>query len=106
MTLVVPRIVSDISYVTRISHDSYFAWQAQYLVMLNCHFAWQAQYLVISAYCFKSAFSTFKSAFFFLETLYYRSIFFSLPARVLSPLMEDRPKKCKVKQKLQYQERF
>ena len=46
MTLVVPRIVSDISYVTRISHDSYFAWQAQYLVMLNCHFAWQAQYSV------------------------------------------------------------
>ena len=47
MTLVVPRIVSDISYVTRISHDSYFAWQAKYLVMLNCHFAWQAQYLVM-----------------------------------------------------------
>ena len=46
MTLVVPRIVSDISYVTRISHDSYFAWQAQYLVMLNCHFSWQAQYSV------------------------------------------------------------
>ena len=43
MTLVVPRIVSDISYVTRISHDSHFAWQAQYLVMLNCHFSWQAQ---------------------------------------------------------------
>ena len=46
MTLVVPRIVSDISYVTRISHDSHFAWQGQYLVMLNCHFSWQAQQLV------------------------------------------------------------
>ena len=46
MTLVVPRIVSDISYVTRISHDSHFVWQGQYLVMLNCHFSWQAQQLV------------------------------------------------------------
>ena len=33
-------------HMTRISHDSYFAWQAQYLVMLNCHFSWQAQYSV------------------------------------------------------------
>ena len=59
MTLVVPRIVSDISYVTRISHDSYFAWQAQYLVMLNCHFAWQAQYLVMLNCHFKVAGAVF-----------------------------------------------
>ena len=35
MTPVVPRIVINVSYVTRISHDSHFAWQAQYLVMLE-----------------------------------------------------------------------
>ena len=28
-------IVNSVSYVTRISHDSHFAWQAQYLVMLE-----------------------------------------------------------------------
>ena len=33
MTLVTPRIVNNVSYVTRISHDSHFAWQAQYWVM-------------------------------------------------------------------------
>ena len=32
--------------MTRINHENCFAWQAQYLVMLNCHFSWQAQYLV------------------------------------------------------------
>ena len=51
MTPVVPRIVNNVSYVTRISHDSHFAWQAQYLVkfkeILEGHFAWQAQYLVM-----------------------------------------------------------
>ena len=46
MPPVVPRIVNSVSYVTRISHDSYFAWQAQYLGTLNCHFSWQAQYSV------------------------------------------------------------
>ena len=29
------RAVNSVSYVTRISHDSHFAWQAQYLVMLE-----------------------------------------------------------------------
>ena len=29
------RIVNDVSYVTRINHDSDFSWQAQYLVMLE-----------------------------------------------------------------------
>ena len=35
MPSVVPRIVNNVSYVTRISHDSHFAWQAQYLVSLD-----------------------------------------------------------------------
>ena len=29
-----PRIVNDISYVTRINDASHFSWQAQYLVTL------------------------------------------------------------------------
>ena len=45
MTLVAPRIVNDVSYVTRIKHGSHFARQAQYLVKLKCHFSWQAHYL-------------------------------------------------------------
>ena len=35
MTLVVPRIVNDVSYVMRINHEIHFAWQAQYLVKLE-----------------------------------------------------------------------
>ena len=31
---VAPRIVNDVSYVTRINHDIHFACQAQYLVKL------------------------------------------------------------------------
>ena len=66
--LVAPRIVNDVSYVTRIKDETLFTWQAQYLVRLEgdacCprmvndvsyvtdinhenHFSWQAQYLVI-----------------------------------------------------------
>ena len=30
-----PRIVNDVSYVTRIDDASNFAWQAQHLVMLE-----------------------------------------------------------------------
>ena len=54
-----PRIVNDVSYVTKINHESHLAWQAQHLVRLkgdaccsaHCkndasHFSWQAQYLV------------------------------------------------------------
>ena len=74
MTPVVPHIVNNISYVTRISHDSHFAWQAQYSLMLeddtcysahcinnvsyvtrinrDSNFAWQAQYLVMLNYHF------------------------------------------------------
>ena len=45
---VAPRIVNDVSYVTRINHESHFSWQAQYLVILQCDFSWQVQYLVNS----------------------------------------------------------
>ena len=44
---VVPRVVNDVSYVTRINHALHFSWQAQHLVILERHFSWQAQYLVI-----------------------------------------------------------
>ena len=30
-----PRIVNNVSYVTRINHESHFSWQAQYLVKLE-----------------------------------------------------------------------
>ena len=33
---VAPRIVNDVSYVTDIMHETHFAWQAQYLVRLQC----------------------------------------------------------------------
>ena len=46
LTLLAPRILNDVSYVTRINHEMHFAWQAQYLVKLECHFSWQAQHLV------------------------------------------------------------
>ena len=46
MPSVVPRIVNNVLYVTRISHDTHFSWQAQYSVKLKCHFSWQAQYSV------------------------------------------------------------
>ena len=68
MTIIAPRIVNNVSYAIRINHDSHFAWQVQYLVMMeddnscsaHCeynvsyvtgindesHFAWQVQYLV------------------------------------------------------------
>ena len=39
---VAPRIVNDVSYVTRINNEGHFAWQAQYLVRLegeSCCFA-------------------------------------------------------------------
>ena len=32
---VAPRIVNDVSYVTRINDASHFSWQAQYLVRLE-----------------------------------------------------------------------
>ena len=68
MKPVVPRIVSDVSYATRIKHASRFAWQAKHLVRVEgetccsaqkkntfsyvtrikhaSHFVWQPQYLV------------------------------------------------------------
>ena len=36
--MVAPRIVNDVSYVTRINHEIHFAWQVQYLVKLERHF--------------------------------------------------------------------
>ena len=36
LTVLAPRIVNDVSYVTRINHEIHFAWQAQYLVKLWC----------------------------------------------------------------------
>ena len=35
MTPVAPRIVNDVSCVTRINHENHFSWQAQYLVRLD-----------------------------------------------------------------------
>ena len=32
MSPVAPRIVNDVSYVTDITHECHFSWQAQYLV--------------------------------------------------------------------------
>ena len=68
MTHVAPRIVNNVSFVSRINHEIHFSWQAQYLVSLDndtfvtprivnyvscvqrindeCYFSWQAQYLV------------------------------------------------------------
>ena len=35
MTLVAPRVVNDVSYVTRINDEGDFSWQAQYLLRLD-----------------------------------------------------------------------
>ena len=48
MRHVAPRIVNAVSCATDINHESHSAWQAQYLVILECHFSSQAQYLVKS----------------------------------------------------------
>ena len=56
MSPAAPRIVNDVSYVTRINDSSQFSWQAQHLAMLQCHFSWQAQYLVMSECHFSSLF--------------------------------------------------
>ena len=45
MTPVAPRIVNDVSCVTRIKQANHFAWQVRYLVRFNRHFSWQAQHL-------------------------------------------------------------
>ena len=46
MTLLAPRIGNDDSYVTQITDDIDFVWQAQYLVRLEGDFSWQAQHIV------------------------------------------------------------
>ena len=39
VTYVAPRIVNDVSYVTRIKRASHSVWQAQYLVKVKCQFS-------------------------------------------------------------------
>ena len=46
VTLLAPRIGNDVSYVTQIRDDIHFAWQAQYLRMLEGDFSWQAHHFV------------------------------------------------------------
>ena len=46
MTLLVLRVVNDVSYVTQITDDIDFVWQAQYLLRLESDFSWQAQHFV------------------------------------------------------------
>ena len=45
---VAPLIANDVSYVSRINHESHISGQAQYLVTLESHFSRQAQNLVMS----------------------------------------------------------
>ena len=40
-SLLLLRIVNDVSYVRRINHEIFFVWQAQ------CDFSWQAQHFLI-----------------------------------------------------------
>ena len=42
MTLLAPRIGNDVSYVTQITDDIRFVWQAQYLVRLAGDFTCSA----------------------------------------------------------------
>ena len=42
LTLLAPRILNDVSYVTRINHEMHFARQAQYLVRFEVDFAGSA----------------------------------------------------------------
>ena len=42
MTPVAPRIVSSVSYLTRINDGGDFSWQAQYLVLLDNDFCCSA----------------------------------------------------------------
>ena len=44
LTLLAPRILNDVSYVTRINHEMHFAWQAQYLVRFEVDFACSAHW--------------------------------------------------------------
>ena len=46
VTWLAPRIGNDVSYVTQITDDIDFVWQAQYLVRLAGDFSWQAQHFV------------------------------------------------------------
>ena len=39
--MLAPRILNDVSYVTRINHEIHFAWQAQFLVRFEVDFAFE-----------------------------------------------------------------
>ena len=49
MTPVAPRIVSGVTYVRRINHESHFPWRAQYLVKFKRHCSWQVSLFVAGA---------------------------------------------------------
>ena len=36
--MLAPRILNDVSYVTRINHEIHFVWQAQFLVRFEVDF--------------------------------------------------------------------
>ena len=42
--MLAPRIVNDVSCVTRINHGIHFAWQAQYLLRLEVDFSCSAHW--------------------------------------------------------------
>ena len=42
--MLAPRIVNEVSCVTRINHGIHFAWQAQYLLRLEVAFACSAHW--------------------------------------------------------------
>ena len=44
MTHVAPRIVNNVSFVTRINHAIHFSWQAQYLVSLDADTCYPAHW--------------------------------------------------------------
>ena len=56
MTHVAPRIVNNVSFVSRINHEIHFSWQAQYLVSLDndaccsAHCTLRLQYVLFSYY--------------------------------------------------------
>ena len=44
MTLLAPRIGNDVSYVTQITDEIHFVWQAQYLVRFEGDIAYSAHW--------------------------------------------------------------
>ena len=58
VTLLAPRIGNDVSYVTLITHDIHFVWQAQYLVRLEggfvCSAHWKWRFICDAAHWWDS----------------------------------------------------